>query len=75
MGHDQDGAAEGFQRPFQDLAAGDIEVVGGLVQQQHVGPAQHQLQQLDPGPLAAGQGTDALIDIVPAEQEGAEVVA
>ena len=62
MGHDEDGAAKGLQRPFQHLTAGDVEVVGGLVQQQHVGAAHHQLQQLDPGPLTAGQGADPFIE-------------
>jgi hypothetical protein len=36
----------------------DVQVVGWLVEQQHVGFGHEQPEQLDPAPLAAGQVAD-----------------
>ena len=47
----------------------DVEVVGRLVEQQHVGLGQQQPQQLEPPPLAAGQVADRAVQPVAGEAE------
>ncbi len=42
---EDDGAAEGFQEPFQPVNRFDIQVVGGFVQQQHLRPADQRATQ------------------------------
>src|SRR5881296_1618537 len=46
---------EPFELALQDLEGLDVQVVGGLVEDQAVRPAQRQQQQLQAGPLAARQ--------------------
>jgi hypothetical protein len=43
---------------LQPLHALGVQVVGGLVEQQEIGPRQQQPAQRDPAPLPAGQGGD-----------------
>ena len=53
MGHDDDGAGVVHEEVVEPLHGGDVEVVGGLVQQQDVGVAEQGLRQqhlhLEPG--------------------------
>ncbi len=75
MGHQHHRAPEGGQRRQHLVAGRRVEVVGRLVQQQHVGGAAHQPGQRQPGLLPTGEGAGQLVDAVPAEQEGAEDAA
>ncbi len=55
MGHGHDRTGEFGQEAFQPGNAFRIEVVGGFVQQQHVGIGQQQLAQCHAATFAAGQ--------------------
>jgi len=57
------------------LAAHRVQVVGRLVQQQHVGARADQGGQGQPGLLTAGEHTGRLVDVVAGEQERAEHLA
>ena len=61
MGDGQDGAGEAFQITFQPLHRMEIQVVGGLVQQQDVGVLQNEATQVHPGLLAAGERGEGLL--------------
>ena len=65
MGHADDSAGELVQELLQPLHAFGVQVVGGLVQQQHVGLGQQQAAQRHAALLAAGQLAD---DGVPGRQ-------
>ena len=69
MADGEDRAVEVLQRALQHLAAVHVQVVGGLVHQQEVVVAQHQLRQRNPALLAAGQRADGLEHVVAGEQE------
>ena len=59
MGDDDDGAAEiarGVSSNQSDR--GQVEVVGRLVEQQHVGPREQQLRQLDAHQPAAAEARE-----------------
>ena len=58
MGDGHDTALEIDQQVFQPFDRVEVQVVGGLVQQQHVGPAHQRLGQRDPLFRAAGQCGD-----------------
>ncbi len=49
------------QRLLQRAEGVDVEVVGGLVEQQHVAAALEQLGQVDAVALAAGEVADLLL--------------
>ena len=68
MGNHQDSARELAQRLIQCLLGVQIQMVGGLVQDQHIGLAQHHNGKLELGPLTAGQRPHLLIDILAGEQ-------
>ena len=53
MGDVEHGPGVVVQRPFQDLFGGDVQVVGGLIQDQEIGLGEHKLCQRHPSPLAA----------------------
>ncbi len=55
MGHQDDAAREVFQVMLQPGDALGVQVVGGFVQQQHVGLGQQQAGQGDAAALAAGE--------------------
>ena len=55
MGHGDDRAGEALQIVLQDGQGGDVQVVGGFVQEQHIGGRHEDAQQVQPPPLAAGQ--------------------
>ena len=70
---DQDHRAlVGLQGRADGLDRLDVQVVGGLVQEQDVVAAQDQPGQGELGLLAAGQGPGRLVGLVAAEQEVAE---
>ena len=48
---------------FQPFQAGKVQVVGGLVEQQHVEAAEEQRGQTDPGGLSSGQRRHHLIGV------------
>ena len=54
---------------FQNLQRGNVQIVGGLVQQQHVGRLQHQLGNQHPRPLAATEIAHRLIQLLAGKQE------
>src|SRR6185312_6798385 len=67
---DDDGAAgETEQRLLQGPEGIDVEIVGGLVQEQQVASALQQLGQVEPVPLATGEGAHLLLLIGPPEVE------
>ena len=63
------------QRLFQGAQRFDVEVVGRLVEQQHVGAALQELREVHAVALAAGQLADLLLLLVAAEVEAADVAA
>ena len=69
MRNDEHSAFVFFKRTFKRLTRIYVQMVRGFVQQQKVGSAQHQLQQLHPCHLAAGKLFKRLEHIVPAEKE------
>ena len=58
MGHRHHRAGELGQIVLQDGERLHVQIVGGLVQQQDVGRAHQDAQQIQPAPLAAGQPSD-----------------
>ena len=72
MRDQQQRAGELRQRVLQRLPALDVEVVGRLVEDQHVGARLDQDRERQPPPLAAGQTLERLLGVLAAEQEPAE---
>ena len=75
MGDQQDGALEGEQGVLERLAALQVEMVGGLVEDQDVGARGDEDRQRETPLLAAGDVVEPLVDVLAAEQEVAEQVA
>ncbi len=67
------GAGEFEQRFLQNLKRGDIEVVGGLVEDEHVGGLKHEAGDEDAGALAAAEALDRLIELLAGEQKARSV--
>jgi hypothetical protein len=63
VGDEHHAAAILQQQVFQPLDGIEVQVVGRLVQQQHVGPAHQRLRQRDALAVAAGQGADARLRV------------
>ena len=59
----------------QRFGGDDVQVVGGLVEQQQVDRLQQQPRQRHAHALAAGQHAHRLVDVIRVEQEGAQQVA
>ena len=66
---EQQGAAAGLEVVFQPLDGLDVEVVGGLVEQQHVRLAEQDLGQLDAHVPALGKGLGQAAELVVQEAE------
>ena len=66
-------AGELQQRIFQRAQGFDVEVVGRLVEQQHVAALQQRLRQVQAAALAAGQRADQLLLVLALEVEAADV--
>ena len=69
VGDEHQRAAIFQQAFFQDLEGWDVEIVGGLVEQEHVGRLQHQPGNQDAGTFASGEVRHRLVELVPAEQK------
>ena len=69
MGDEQERARELAQRRLERLAALQIQVVGGLVEDEHVGPRVDEDGQREPPALPARQAPEGLLGILPGEQE------
>ena len=62
MGHDHHRGVEAAHEAFEPFETVDVEVVGGLVQQEHVEAGEEQRGQLGPGGLAAGQPAQLAVE-------------
>src|SRR5207302_5844161 len=61
--------AEFEQAFFEDFQGGDVEVVGGLIQQKNVGGLKHELSNQHTGAFASGKPLDGLVELFATEQE------
>ena len=75
MRHDDDGAGEILQRGDQRMAHLEVEMVGGLVEQQQVGPFGDQDREREPRAFTAREMHHRLEHAVAAEAEAAEMIA
>ncbi len=67
---DQDERTAEFEQAlFEDFQGGDVEVVGGLIQQKNVGRLQHELSNQHTGAFASGKPLDGLVELFAAKQE------
>ena len=73
VGDADHGARVALQEDLQPLHAFGVQVVGGLVQQQHVGLAQQQPAQRDAALLAAGQRADQRVPRRQAQRVGGDL--
>ena len=48
-----DGSLKRLERLLEHLLAGDVEVVGGLVEEEDIGGGDHELSERQPGLLTA----------------------
>ena len=62
-------AREVVQIILQNLQRLNVEVIGGLVQDQHVGRLHQHAQQIQPPLLSSGQLRDGRVLLAPNEQE------
>ena len=69
VGDEHDGGVERLQMRFQPLERLDVEVVGGLVEQQQVGIAGQRAGQRGARELAAAEGLQAAVQVRVAEAE------
>ena len=69
VGDDDQRARPAVQVVLDDGQRVDVEVVGRLVEQQHVGLVEQDAQELQPAPLAAGQVGDPGGQLVAGEAE------
>ena len=74
MADQQHGAVELIERIFEHLDILDVEVIGGLVEYQQVGPGERHERQRHAGPLAAAESADFTEHFVATEAEGAEMI-
>ncbi len=72
MGDEQQRTGEFAQRLLERLAAFEVEVVGRLVEDQHVGAGGHQDRQREAPPLATREDLQRLLRLLAAEQEPPE---
>ena len=75
MGDEDQRAAVVHERVQQHFLGVEVEVVGGLVEDQEVARVQEHLGEGQPVALAARQHAHPLVDVVAAEEEAAEDVA
>ena len=62
-------AAVGAQEAEQPVLGVGVEVVGGLVEQQHVAAGEQDAGQLDPAALATGEHAEGQVEAVVGEAE------
>ena len=75
MGDTDDGALEDGKRFFQHPKRGEVEVVGGLIEDDEVSAIFENLGQHEASAFATGEEIDSLIDAVIAEEEAAQIGA
>ena len=67
---DQDQRSTKFKQAFlEDIEGGNIQIVGGLIQQKNVGGLKHELRDQNPGALSAGKSLDRLVELFALEQK------
>ena len=72
---DEQGAAVGPQEAHQPVLGVAVEVVGRLVEQQHVAAGEEDAGQLHPAALAPGQHAEGQVDAVGAQAEAGDQLA
>ena len=73
VGNAEDGAAEGREGFLKHAEGGEVEVVGGLVEDDEVAAGFENFCEHEPSAFAAGEEVDALVDAFVIEKETAEV--
>ena len=71
MGHEDDGGVEGGQPVLEPLEGRDVEVVGGLVEQQQVRIAGEGARKRAASELAAAEGAEGTVEVGVLEAETA----
>ena len=69
MRHQHQRAGEIREAFFEHLERGDVEIVGGLVEQQKIGRPQHEARDQDARPLAAREAVERLVQLIGVEEE------
>src|SRR5205823_1814860 len=69
---DEQGAAVGAQETHQPGLGVVVEVVGGLVEEEQVAPAEENAGQLDAAALAAGEDTESQVESVRVQAEAGD---
>ena len=75
VGDQHQGALVVGEGGLEDVPAGDVEMVGRLVEEERVQWPDEELGHRQPGPLAPGEHVDPLLHVVAGEQEAPEQVA
>ena len=57
------------QALFQDFEGWNVEIVGGLVEQQHISGLEHELRDQDASALASREAADGLAQLFAGEEE------
>jgi hypothetical protein len=73
MGDEDDPSVERLELLFEPLEAGDVEMVGWLVEQQHVRLGEQKAAQRDTALLAAGEGRDLGVPWRQAQRVGGDL--
>src|SRR5437764_42073 len=69
MGYQHQRTAKFEQALFENFERRDVEIVGGLIQQENVGMLQHELSDQHAGPFAAGKPLHRLTELLARKQE------
>ncbi len=69
VGDEDERAGEVEEIFFEDFKGGDVEVVGGLVEEEDVGGFEHELGDEDAGSFTAGKIADGLVELLAGEEE------
>ena len=69
MGHEHHGGVEPFEVALEPLERGDVEVVGGFVEEQEVGVARERAGERGAGELSAREGVEAPVQSVVGEAQ------
>ncbi len=69
MGDEDERALEFEEGFFEDFEGGDVEVVGGLVEEKDVGGLKHEAGDEDAGALASAESADGLVELLAGEEK------
>ena len=69
MGDEHDGRVERGERLLEPLERADVEMVGGLVEQQHVGAGRQRARQRGARQLAAAERIERTLEVDVAKAE------